>query len=260
MVNRTRYIFIVILVLLGAEKGIAQQQKPARGFQEINVDMPDETQEPDVLEKGQWQLETGFLLNRYKNEPNSYITQGLLRYGAFKNVEFNLLLEDGSGRDRYMQKTVQSTYPLAVGTKVVLLKDHQSLPDVTFISFVKLPFTSQSKVNKAYWSPMFLLAFQNELGEDFKLEYNGGIQQEAYSSEWFWLLNASLHYRMFQRLEIFTEYYSQYINHKQPQHNVGGGLAYQLNNMIEFYASTGSTIYDKDQNHFFNGGVAFRLP
>ena len=259
MISKTKYLFTALIFLLTVQ-GFSQEQKAGKPLEEMNVDLPDETQETDLVDKGHWQLETGFLLNRYKNEPNSYITQGLLRYGASKNIELKLLIEDGRGRDRYMQKTVQSTYPLALGTKILLVKDHPGLPDMTFVSFVKLPFTSQSSANKAYWSPIFLMAFQNKFGEKFKLEYNAGIQQEAYSSEWFWLVNASLHYKIIEKLEIFTEYYAQYINHEQPSHNLGGGIAYQLNNILEFYLSTGSTIYDEDQNHFFNGGVAFRLP
>jgi hypothetical protein len=256
------YLVIFIFTLVSATQGFGQQQekkeKPAE--EEMNVDMPDETQETDVVEKGQWQLETGFLLNRYQNEPNSFIGQGLLRYGVHKNIELKLLIEEGHGRDRYMEKTVQSTYPLALGTKIVLLKDKKALPDVTFVSFLKLPFTSQSSENKAYWSPLFLLAFQNKFGEKFKLEYNVGIQQEAYSSEWFWLVNASVHYKVFEKLEIFTEYYAQYINRQAPQHNVGGGLAYQAGRSVEFYLSGGGTLDSDESNHFFNGGIAFRLP
>src|SRR4028119_468548 len=100
MRNKTSYLFLAAIILLLTVQGFAQEQKRGNALEEINVDMPDETQETDVLDQGQWQLETGFLFNRYKRDPNSYITQGLLRYGAFKNVELKLLIEDGRGRDR----------------------------------------------------------------------------------------------------------------------------------------------------------------
>jgi len=224
----------------------------------MNVDMPDETVETDVVEKGQFQLESAFLYNRFKEKPNAKIGQLLLRYGVTKRVELRLLAEDGQERDRYMEETVQSNYPLALGAKVVLLKDHEWLPDITLASLVKLPFTSRSKDQSAYWSPVFLLAFQNKLSEKWKLEYNAGIQQEVYSADWVWLANGSLHYKIVDPLEAFVEYYAQYKAGELPQHNVGGGFAYQLGNQVEFYVSGGSTVNYDEYNYFFSGGIAFR--
>lgn len=228
----------------------------------MDVDLPDETQETDLLEKGQIQLETALLYNRYKDGGrSSVIGQGLLRYGLLNRVELRLLVEDGRERDKYIKETVQSTSPLAMGTKIALVKEVKGLPDITLVSFLKLPFTSRSNTQKAYWLPIIIAAFQNKFGGNrWKLEYNIGAQQEAYSTDWVAIANGSVHYKIFQQLELFTEYYAQYRPGKQPQHNIGGGVAYELGDMWEVYFSTGSAVYSDNPNHYFDSGIAFRLP
>jgi hypothetical protein len=170
-------------------------------------------------------------------------------------------MEDGREQEKYMKETVQSTYPLAIGAKVAIIKDVKGLPDLTLVGFLKLPFTSHNSSQKAYWSPSIIAAFQNKFGGDkLKLEYNIGAQQEAYGTDWAMLVNGSLHYKLMQRLELFTEYFAQYAPGKNPQHNVGGGFAYEIGNALEVYASAGRTIYTDKSNHYFDGGVAVRLP
>ena len=251
-------IIFLVPVFLKAQTDSTGKKKPV----EINADLPDETEETDLVETGKLQIETGVLYNRYKEDgPASVIGQGLLRYGVSKRLEVRLLVEDGRQRDTYITKTVQSTYPMAASAKVLLLQDVKGLPDVTLVSYLKLPFTSHNSLQKAYWSPSIGLAFQNKFGSDkFKLEYNVGGQQEAYSTDWVVFVNASMHYKLTDQLELFTEYFSQLQPGETPQHNLGGGVSYQLNNYFEFYVSSGGTIHYDEANHFYSGGVAMRLP
>ncbi len=255
-----RYSICTALFLLGMLTVKAQTGEQPRQTKEMNVDMPDETEETDLVDKGQLQLETAVLFNEYKEQANSVVFQGMLRYGLSKRIEVRMIAEDGKNRDTYLEETVQSTSPLAVGTKIALLKDHGWLPDMTFVAYIKLPFTSRKREQQSYWSPIFLLAFQEKLGDKFKLEYNAGIQQEAFSADWVWLANASAHYKIADPFEIFVEYYAQYQPAEDPKHNLGGGLAYQINDMFEVYAACGSTIDHEDYNRFVSGGIALRVP
>ncbi len=255
-------IFISGIFLFFVSVAFAQAPSKASGKNiiEMNVDMPDETQETDLIENGHWQVETAYLHNYYKDGNHSSIAQGLFRYGVSKHLELRLLVEAGSELQRYIEETVQSTYPAAVSAKILLLKDHKNLPDITLVSYVQLPFYNVSKDKKAYWSPIFLLALQNEFGKKWKLEYNAGIQQEAFSTQWAWVGNASLHYKLSDQLELFTEYFAQYKSSDNPQHNLGAGVAYQLNNYFQFFAMAGGTVDYAESNRYFNVGVAFRIP
>lgn len=240
---------------------MAQNEPPGKKEDdEISVDLPDETEETVLVKKGQWQFETSVLYNTYKKEKASLVGQGLIRYGLSHAVELRLLVEDGRQRDTYITSTVQSTYPLAASAKVLVLKDVKGLPDISLVSYLKLPFTSRTKEQQRYWSPLFLAAFQNKLSSKWKLEYNAGIQQEAYGTAWAWLANGSLHYKITDPLEVNIEYYAQYQVNELPQHNLGAGIAYQLGKYVEVYVSAGSTIFYSEANHFINTGVAVRLP
>jgi hypothetical protein len=239
----------------------AQGPKPSgKKIEEMSVDMPDETQETDLVEKGQWQVETAYLHNVYKQGSHSSIGQGLFRYGVSKHLEMRLLVEAGSELERYIEETVQSTYPAALSAKILLLKDHKGLPDISLVTFLQLPFYNVSKNKKAYWSPIFLLAFQNKFGEKWKLEYNAGIQQEAYSTDWAWMGNTAIHYQLSDHVELFAEYFAQYQSGEDPQHNVGAGIAYQVNNFIEFFGMAGGTVNYAESNRYVNVGFAFRRP
>ncbi len=226
----------------------------------MNVDMPDETEETDLVDVGELQLETAFLHNGYDTGMASNIGQLMLRYGIAQRIELRLLIEDGRQRDRYVEETVQSTSPLAIGTKVSILKDHSWLPDMTFVGYLKLPITSRTNQQKPYWSPILLMAFQHKFGEKWKFEYNLGVQQEAFSTKWNYIGNGSLHYKIADPLEVFIEYYAQFKNGEEPDHNLGGGLAYQIGQSVELYLSSGTRIISSERNHFYAGGVAFRLP
>src|SRR5690349_317474 len=118
-------VCIFILTL----KIFSQQGKEP--FKEMNIDMPDETQETDIVDKGQWQLEAAYLHNIYKSGDRSSIGQALIRYGVSKHLELRLLVENGRQLEQYIVNTVQSTYPYALSAKVVVLKDVQNLPDIS---------------------------------------------------------------------------------------------------------------------------------
>jgi hypothetical protein len=178
---KRKYLLSLLLLLIFTHT-TAQELKPrSPKNKEMNVDMPDETEEADVIEKESWQLETAFLYNKFQEGRPSAIGKALLRYGLLESMELRLLAEDGRQRDRYFEETVQGNAPLAVGARVLLLKDHKWLPDIAGSVTLKLPFTSRTQEQEAYWSPKFLIAFQHQFGEKVKLEYNTGIQQKVFS-------------------------------------------------------------------------------
>src|ERR1044071_8737698 len=99
-----RKIFVIALVLYGCTLHSYGQKK------EMNTDRPDQTDETHVLNKGQFQFETGILYNDFDTGRSAYINRTMIRYGISKILEAGLLIEQGSERDRYIEETVQSTY------------------------------------------------------------------------------------------------------------------------------------------------------
>lgn len=248
--------FIVLATLLLSNVALAQQKySPV----ELNMDLPDETEETDLVEKGEVQFEFAYLHTSFAKGAQPSIGQGLFRYGLSGKLELRFLIEDGYARDRYLEETVQSTSPLALSVKFALLEDHKILPDITLVSYLKLPFTSKTSEQNPYWSPVLSLAFQNKFGEKWKFEYNPGAMQEPFGLTWSSFFNASLHYKVTNKTELFAEYYGQYSTSEDPQHNAGLGLSYQVNNILEFFAVTGTTVNYNPYNRFFSGGLAVRI-
>ncbi|GAB3428045.1 transporter [Niabella aquatica] len=225
----------------------------------MNADLPDETEEIALIDKGMFQVETAVLVNHYQDDASSVLGQLLVRYGLSDKVELRAILEDGKNRDAYFKNTVQATLPLGVGTKISLLKDHTWLPDMTFIGYLSLPFTSRSSLEQQHWSPILLMAFENKFSEKWKLEYNGGGQQEVFSDNWVWLANGSLHYKISNPLELFLEYFAQYPTGQQGHNNIGGGLTYELGHNTQIYLSGGSSVGYQEPNQFAAAGIAFRI-
>ena len=231
----------------------------AQTHNEMHVDLPDETEETSVIDRGQWQIEAAGLFNGYADTTSSTIGQFMLRYGISRKIEMRLLVEDGRNRDHYTEETVQSTYPLAIGLKAAIFEGHGLVPDITIVSYLKLPFTSHSKEQVSYWSPILLAAFENRIGDKWTIGYNVGMQQEAFSSEWVVLTNASVHYKISEPVEVFTEYYAQFSAQQLPMHNAGMGIAWQPSENVELFVSAGSTLDHDPSNYFMNGGLAYRF-
>jgi hypothetical protein len=205
---KTLYIVVFLCLLVTTAR--------AQNDNKMHTDWPDQSEDVHAMKPGELQLETGFSLTRFSSGEDAAIGHELIRYGFIKQLELRLVVEDGKHRDRYMEETSQSIYPLAASVKYSLIDDHQWLPDITLVGYLKLPFTSRSKEQKAYWSPAFVAAFENNLAEKLKLEYNAGIRQEAYSKEHLWMSTTGFMYDITDKLEVFIEHFAQYQSSKQP--------------------------------------------
>lgn len=236
-----------------------QSQEQKIHVPELNMDLPDETEETDLIEKGEVQVECAYLHATFNKGVQPSVMQGLLKYGLHSRFELRLFFEEGYGRDRYLEETVEATSPLALSFKWSLLKEHNVLPDVTLVGYLKLPITSHTREQNAYWSPIVSLAFQNKGGERWKLEYNPGLQQDPFGTSWTSFFNASLHYKVNDGLEIFSEYFGQYTASDPSCHNAGAGFSYQFNASWEAFAVAGTTINYSSTNRFFSTGLAFRI-
>lgn len=109
-----RKIIIIAWALYGFAFRTYSQEK------EMNIDRPDQTEETYIMGKGQFQMETGGLYNKFDTGQNAWVSRTMIRYGISKIFEVGVLIEQGRERNRYIQETVQNTYPLAVRIKAAI--------------------------------------------------------------------------------------------------------------------------------------------
>jgi hypothetical protein len=232
----------------------------ARGQEnEMNPDRPDQTEEVHLVPKGKFMLETGFSVNRFDTGRNANIIKAMLRFGLVKGVEIGILTEQGRDRNRYIEETVQSTYPLALRLKLALLEKHRWLPDITLVTYYQVPVSKNDKGEHARNSISILLAFLHEISEKWKLEYNAGFQQEAFSKDIAWQVYTSVHYKFNEKLESFVGSYSQFEKHQLPFHNMDIGLGYKLKENLQLDVAAGSSISYPQPNKFVTVGFSVML-
>ena len=226
---------------------------------EMNPDRPDQTEEVHLVPAGKFMLESGFSINRFDTGRNANIVKAMLRYGLTKKMEIGILTEQGRDRNRYIEETVQSTYPLALRLKLALLEKHQWLPDITLISYWQVPVSKNDKGEHARNSIALLLAFLHEISGKWKIEYNTGFQQEAFSKDIAWQLYTSVHYKFNNELEGFAGSYSQFQKHEEPFHNVDIGLGYKLKENLQLDIAAGTSIDYPEPNKFLTIGFSIML-
>jgi len=257
--NQPKKLYSVLIALAIAHTCAAQTKQEQE--EEMDTDRPTQTESAATLKQGTTQLETGFLFNYFDDEQTTpaYIGRALLRYGITNRVEARLLIEDGKNRDVYITETVQSTYPLALSTKISLVEQHSWLPDISLVTYLKLPFTSRSEAQTAYWSPAVIGAFKNKLSQLWEVEYNVGIMQEAYDRSWNWLGNGELKYKASDKLSIFGEYFAQYESGEEPVHNAAAGGMFQCSKNMQLDIAGGTTINASKPNAFITLGYSVRF-
>ncbi|HTF27243.1 MAG TPA: transporter [Flavitalea sp.] len=245
-------ILILLLSYVTVNRAFSQETK-------MNPDRPDQTEEVHVVPKGRLLIEEGFSVNGFDSGRNALIIRSLIRYGLVKGVELGFLLEQGRERNRYMEETVQSTYPLALRLKIALVEDHAWLPDIAFLGYFQLPFAKDDEGELAHASVSALLAFVNELSDKWKFEYSTGFQQEAFSNKIAWQVYTSLHYKINDKLESFVGSYSQFQHSQKPFHNVDLGLAYKLKENFQVDVAAGKSVGYDERNFFLTAGFSVML-
>jgi len=225
------------------------QEKP------IETDRPDQSDGASIVEKNKFQFETSFYFNHFKAESPAYVSSSLLRYGIFKNIEFRVLVEQGVNRDVFISETTQGQYPLAISSKISLIKDAARFPDISLVGYLQLPFTNAPE--KSQWSPAFFLIVEKEW-KFITLTLNGGPKEQAFEHEWVFQASGDVRCKVTPRCNLFGEYFAEY-GHDQPMHNVDAGVVYYINPHFSVQLSAGSTIFYTASNFFVNTGFAFQL-
>jgi hypothetical protein len=250
---------IIAFLVLCSCSAVAQVEAPSEvHFSDMSVDIANQAISPQLLDRHQVQAEAAYMVNQFDDGARALIFQGVARYGLSRRVELGLSMEEGYNRDRYIEETSQGVYPLALTNKLALVKSSEKLPDISLITYLKLPFTSRTQEQQPYWSPMFILSLREELIRDLGLIVNFGTRQGAYDSEWAYPVNASLECSLTGNVGVFANYYAQYQPEKHPQHNAGGGVTLQIRKVCQFFLTGGSTINPEHPNFYFSAGVAFR--
>ena len=260
-------VLLVVTLPIAITPAIGQGSDTAK-VPELSTDRPDQSESPQLVPCGYFQAEGGLMTTRFGEEsdtgPQTAVTGILfLRYSLSERIELRAVLEEGRSRDRFIQETTQGLYPLALGTKLSLIKEQKGLlPQASLIGYINLPFLPRADSQKGLYHPAIIAAFENKFLEKWEIEYNVGWKQDAFDPEYEWMGSASLHYEVTDKLKLFAEYFAQFTPEDAPLHNADGGLLYLVADNMQLDFSVGSSIRAQPENRNFFGalGFSFRLP
>jgi hypothetical protein len=245
-----RKLYIILFVIISITAS-AQEDK-------INTDLPDQSDGTYVLKPLQLQVEEKLWMNHLEQHSNAWISSTLIRIGTVKNIEMRLLIEEGKSRDVFMDETAQGCSPLSLSTKWAILKKHKILPDLTFVAYLQLPFTSQNTEREMLWSPYLLMAAEKKI-KKLTVSFNGGWKQNNFDPHGSWSLVSSLRYQLLKKTQVFGEYFAQYDPLIHPSHNMDMGIQYDIKKNIQIYMTTGSSIEAEEWNAFLATGLAIKI-
>ena len=231
----------------------------AQNDNRIDTDRPDQTDGTQIVKPGEFQVETDLYYNSFSEYDPAVITSTLIRIGALKFAELRVVVEEGIQRDIFIDETAQGVFPLAIGTKVEILKKHKNLPDISLIGTMQVPATSRSSDMQMRWAPFFALAYEKKFGK-LSVDVNTGIKGAAFEDKYSYQASSSFRFELTKKFIVFAEYFGQYAPTLIPQHNVDSGFIYYLKENLQICASVGSTLLFEDYNRFVLIGTAFRLP
>ena len=171
---------LLVVSLLVASPGAAQAEPP-----ELVTDRPDQTESAEVVPRGFFQLEWGWIHTADDEdevtERSDDIGNFLLRIGIFENVELRLGWNGFSARDRRAASVGQSQSGLLdadLGFKIKLAEERGSRPQVAFLGALVLP-VGDDEISESRFDPAFRFAFAHSLSDRLGVGYNLGMVWES---------------------------------------------------------------------------------
>lgn len=237
----------------------------AQDKSEMVTDRPDQTESANVMPVKSFQLETGFLFERYdKNINNTTYNSSLLRYGLIENLEVRLGFEyvgtnislEGGDFDK------SGFGPLTLGAKVFLREEGDGLPKLAFLSTLSIPNTGSSAFENNNLGADFRLNGEYSLNDALSFGANVGIAWSGVEGEDYavGIYTAVIGMSLSEKLGAFAELYGFLPGEGKNDHRWDGGLTYAVNEDLQLDLSTGVGLSKVSPDFFISLGLSIRMP
>lgn len=225
----------------------------------INTDRPDQSDGAYIVHPKIFQFETGTYLNTLDDYNQALVQSSMLRYGLIKHVELRLLFEVASINNQYDHTITNGIIPLALCTKIGLLKHKGIIPDITLSGYLRLPFIASKNFKPLYYSSTGLLVIQHPIGKDFTFALNGGITRRGDDKSISYPVTTVIIYAPEEHFSFFGEYYAFYQPNTLPSNNIDIGFLYCIKHHMQFDIAFGTTLMPKTKSNFATLGFSYRF-
>lgn len=232
---------------------------------EIITDRPDQTESPFLVQKGYFQIETGFFqenldLGLFSEETTGYNTT-LLRIGLLENLEMRVGTDYIKNKTEFLgsENSASGFVPLMVGAKVGIAEARGLFPEIGLLGHIFLPFAAHKDLRPATTGIDFRFAFTHQISENSDLSYNIGAEWAGDSSEATYIYTLAYGFDLLDNLGLFAELYGGLPEDSRAQHHWDAGMAYKLRPNLQLDAYFGTGI-NAQQEVLYGAGVSLRLP
>lgn len=232
----------------------------------ISAERPDQTNSPDLVPQGFVQIESGFVRETDKSGDvktiNYLYNTSLIRYAPINDLELRILIEYAGQRIERgdLLYNVEGFHPLSVGMKIPLVDQTGPIPEASFEASVALPYLASSPFKPNSVTPSFFLLCENEISDRLSLGYNIGVKWDGISPNATSAVTTSLGTEVFERVNVFLEWYMYATKHSSADHRSDWGLSYFVGKNFVVDVSGGVGLSKSAPDGFVSFGFSWRIP
>lgn len=233
---------------------------------DITTDRPGESFSPDIVLPAHFQLEAGFRKEHNKGDlkqVNQFLyPSAFLKFGVFKNLEVNMLLQE-EGDYIYApakEKVASGLDPVRLGLKYNFFEDKGLLPKVSVLASSSIPKLASPDFKGVFAAPLFRLIMESDVTKKLSVSYNLGEQWDDDDVHGLFFYSFSPQYEISEKLKGFAEIYGYVSKVKAPENGIDAGLLYLVKSNIQLDISGGFGISKAASDNFVEVGFSFRLP
>ena len=225
--------------------------------QDIITDRPDQTESPNTLNKGNLQIESGFLFSKVRENKKlvkkNLAPTNLFRYGITNNIELRLLTQFESQTSNKIK--ISGMSDIELGVKLKILKKENVNNEISFLSNLIIPSASND-LSLNLFGISNRMIFSHTLSDKTGLGYNLGY-------DYFGNGKGNLTYTLAigtsltEKLSFFMEPYGELIEFNNLILNFDSGFTYLIKRNLQLDCSYGSGINNKIS--FFSFGISWLI-
>jgi hypothetical protein len=229
--------YLLLIATLFTSTICFAQQNP------INTDRPDQSDGTYILTKNKFQIENGLLFAK-----QTVVNNFMLRYGISNSTEIRFLADAGS-----VEKTA-GLQPLTLSVKQRLVKQKNALPEITLVGYIRNEKIASKKFSGNETTYSMLLAFQNDITDNFSIGYNIGTTSFKDDASF----TTSFGYSVSKHFTVFAEYFGRYNKFNAADHNMDIGLLYAVKENLQLDIAFGSSLQNNEAR-YITTGISYRF-
>jgi len=229
------------------------------------TDRPDQTESASVITHKGFQVESGFLFERYDSSiSNTTYNSTLVRYGLLENIELRLgvaylgtkISLDGGSLDK------SGLAPLTIGAKFFLREEGGGIPQLAFLTTLTIPNTGSTAFESEKLGADIRVNGEYSLNEAMSFGANLGVAWSGaeYGNYAVGIYTAVIGMSLSEKLGAFAELYGFLPKEGKNDHRWDGGVTYAVNEDLQLDFSTGIGLSKVSPDFFISLGLSIRMP